>query len=68
MAAVSRLACGVSSHPTPVGRLCQVRRWSPQKPARRARQRDEAAIAQWRDDTWIAIKKGRKRNSKPSSS
>ena len=29
-------------------------------PCRRARQRDEAAIAQWRDETWPAIKKGRK--------
>jgi transposase len=46
IAAIIRAECGVSYHPRPVGRLCQAIRWSPQKPARRARQRDEAAIAQ----------------------
>jgi transposase len=48
--------------------LCKAVRWSPQKPARRARQRDEAAIAQWREQTWPALKRGRKPMSKPSSS
>jgi transposase len=67
IAAVIRLEFGVSYHPTHVGRLCKVLRWSPQKPARRARQRDEAAIAQWRDETWSAIKKGRRLNSTLSS-
>ena len=60
VAAMLRLACGVSSHPRHVGRLLAVIRWSPQQPVRRARQRDEAAIAQGRDDTWPASKKGRK--------
>jgi transposase len=68
IAAVIQLTFGVSYHPRHVGRLCHVIRWSPQKPARRARQRNEAAIAQWRDDTWPAIKKGRRRSSKRSSS
>lgn len=68
IAAVIQLTFGVSYHPRHVGRLCHVIRWSPQKPARRARQRHEAAIAQWRDDTWPAIKKGRRRSSKRSSS
>jgi transposase len=68
IAAVIQLTFGVSYHPRHVGRLCQVIRWSPQKPARRARQRNEAAIAQWRDDTWLAIKKGRKSRTKRSSS
>jgi Winged helix-turn helix len=40
--------------------LCKAIRWSPQKPARRAKQHDEAAIAQWRNETWPAIKKRRK--------
>jgi transposase len=66
MAAVIQLAFGVSYHPRQVGRLCQALRWSPQKPARRARQCDEAAIAQGRDETWPALKKGRTR-SRPSS-
>jgi transposase len=68
IAAVIQLEYGVSYHPRHVGRLCQAIRWSPQKPARRARQRDEAAIAQWREETWPAIKKGRRRSSRPSSS
>jgi transposase len=58
---------GVSSHPRHVGRLLAVIRWSPQKPVRRARQRNEAAIAQWRNDTWPTIKKGRRPGSKRSS-
>src|SRR5918999_6386087 len=68
IAAVLRLAFGVSYHPVPVGRWLKAIRWSPQKPARRARQRDEAAIAHWREQTWPAIKKGRKPKGKPSSS
>ena len=68
LAAVMSAEFGISYHPRHVGRLCKAIRWSPQKPARRARQRDEAAIAQWRDETWPAIKKGRRNNSKRSSS
>jgi transposase len=44
-AAVMPLAWGILYHPRPVGRMCEALRWSPQKPARRARQRDAAAIA-----------------------
>jgi transposase len=68
IAAVIRLECGVSYHPRHVGRLLDTLHWSPQKPTRRARQRNEAAIAQWRDETWPAIKKGRRPSSKRSSS
>jgi transposase len=68
VAAVIRLEFGISYHPRHVGRLLAVIRWSPQKPVRRARQRDEAAIAQWRNDTWPAIKRGPRPRSKPSSS
>ncbi len=32
-------------------------RWSPQKPERRASQRDEKAIARWKRSTWPRIKK-----------
>jgi transposase len=67
VAAVLQLAFGVSYHPVHVGRLLKAIRWSPQKPVRRARQRDEAAIAQWRDDTWPAIKKGPKPRAEASS-
>jgi transposase len=68
IAAVMHLEFGVSYHPVQVGRILKGLRWSPQKPARRARQRDEAAIARWRQETWPALKRGRKPKRKPSSS
>ena len=68
VAAMIRLEFGVSYHPRHVGRLLAVIRWSPQQPVRRARQRDEAAMAQGRDDTWPASKKGRKSSSTRSFS
>jgi transposase len=68
VAAVLQLEFGVSYHPVHVGRLLKAIRWSPQKPARRARQRDEAAIAHWREQTWPALKRGRTRSSRRSSS
>jgi transposase len=67
IAAVIRVEFGITYHPSHVSRLLQVIRWSWQKPARRARQRDEAAIARWRQETWPALKRGRKCSSKPSS-
>jgi transposase len=68
VAAIIRLEFGVSSHPVHVGRLLKAIRWSPQKPMRRARQRNEAAIARWRDETWPAIKRGLRPSSRRSSS
>jgi transposase len=68
VAVVLRLAFGVSYHPVHVGRLLKAVRWSPQKPARRARQRDEAAIADWREQTWPALKRGRRSRDKAFSS
>ena len=68
IAAVIQLVFGISYHPRHVGRLCQALRRSPQKPARRARQRDDAAIARWREETWPALKRGLRRSSKPSCS
>jgi transposase len=68
IAAVMRLELGVSYHPVHVGRLLKTLRWSPQKPARRARQRNEAAIARWREETWPALKRGHKPRGKRSSS
>jgi transposase len=65
---VLRLEFGVSYHPVPVGRLLKAIRWSPQTPARPARQRDEAAIASWREQTWPAIKGGRRSRNNASSS
>ena len=68
VAVVIRFEFGVSYHTVYVGRLLKAIRSSPQKPMRRARQRNEAAIAHWRDETWPALKRGRKSGSKHSSS
>jgi transposase len=40
--------------------------WSVQVPARRAAERDEAAIAAWREEAWPVIK-GRRRTWAPGS-
>jgi transposase len=68
VAEVMRRELGVVYHHTHVGRLLKAIRWSPQKPARRARQCDEAAITHWRDETWPALKRGRKPRRRRSSS
>jgi transposase len=43
---------GVRYHKDHVSRLLRELRWTPQVPIRRAIQRDEAAIRQWRDEVW----------------
>src|SRR5215475_8226175 len=48
---------GVSYCPSGVWRLLRRCKWSPQKPARRSRERDEDAIAQWPTDIWPQLKK-----------
>jgi transposase len=68
VAEVMRLEFGIVYHPSHIGRLLKALRWSPQKPIRHARQRDEAAIVHWRTETWPAIKKGRKPSGRQSSS
>jgi transposase len=50
---------GVGYHPGHVWRLLRRLGWSLQRPARRARERDEAAIARWRAQEWPRIKGGR---------
>ena len=59
VARVIAQTCHVSYHPGHVWRLLGQLGWSCQRPMRRARQRDEAAIARWRRDTWPRIKKKR---------
>src|SRR5271168_1226909 len=47
---------GVSLHHDHVGRFLRQRlKWSPQKPRRRARERDENAIAHWKSITFAEI-------------
>jgi transposase len=57
VAEVIRREFGVAYHKDHVSRLLKALRWTPQKPAERAAQRDEAQIAAWRDETWPELKK-----------
>lgn len=47
----------VSYHPGHVSKLLHALGWSSQKPVRRARERDEKAIANWKRNIWPAIQK-----------
>jgi len=58
VAIVIRREFGVSYHPAHVSRLLKKLRLSLQKPERRAEQRDEEAIDNWKDQKWPALKKG----------
>ena len=49
---------GVAYHADHVGRLLHGLGFTPQKPRRKARERDEAAIERWRRVDWPRIKKG----------
>ena len=44
-------------HPSHVWRLLRALGWSVQRPARQARERDEAAIQRWRRRRWPQVKK-----------
>lgn len=48
---------GVRYHPGHVWYILRSMGWSPQKPARRARERDEEAIRRWREEEWPRVKK-----------
>jgi len=48
---------GVTYHPGYVWYILKGMGWSPQKPERRARERDEEAIAAWRTEEWAKVKK-----------
>jgi transposase len=51
---------GVAYHPGHVWRILrQQLGWSRQRPARRATERDDAAIAQWVKQRWPSLKKAR---------
>lgn len=47
----------VSYHPGHVSKILHALGWSSQKPVRRARERDEKAIAHWQKYTWPVIQK-----------
>jgi transposase len=68
VAAVIKRRFGVSYHPAHISRLLRQEGLSVQKPIRRASQRDERAIAAWRDQTWPALQaKPRPRSARSSS-
>ncbi len=50
---------GVSYHPAHCSRLLRTLKQSLQKPIEKASQRDEAAIATWKEERWPALKKRR---------
>lgn len=54
---------GVSYHPSHLGRLLHALSFSCQKPKRRSKEQDPAAVKAWREEKWPAIKKGRRRSS-----
>lgn len=66
VAAVIQERFGVAYHFNHVGRLLHVLGFSPQKPLRRARERDEETIERWRGEDWPRIKK-RGADCKPAS-
>jgi transposase len=57
VATVIQRMTGVRHHPSHVGRLLQQLNWSLQRPGRRARERDEPAIARWKTGRWPQLKK-----------
>jgi transposase len=59
---------GVTYHVDHVGRLLHALGFTPQKPRRKARERDEAAIERWRRHDWPRIKKGERRGKLASCS
>jgi transposase len=48
---------GVKYHRNHVGKLLHQVGWSHQKPERRAVERNEAAIAEWKQSVWPRVKK-----------
>lgn len=58
---------GVRFHPNYLREWLAERNYTPQKPARRARQRDPVAIDQWVAEDWPRIQKRRAKNTPTSS-
>lgn len=60
VAELIRREYGVRYHVDHVGRILHALGWSPQKPQRRAMERDEDAIQQWVEQDWPRLKKKRR--------
>ena len=50
---------GIAYRPCHLWKLLGRMGWSAQKPERRAREQDEAAVREWREKEWPRIKRGR---------
>ena len=61
MAEVIQRVTGVRYHPGHVWRLLRELGWTRQRPARRAVERDEEAIARWIKQDWPRVKSARRR-------
>lgn len=59
---------GVKYHPAHVSRILKELGWTPQKPLRRAKQRQEAEIQHWQEERWPELKKRPKPKGGPLSS
>ena len=57
IAEVIKQRFGIEYHVDHVGRLLHDLGWSPQKPARRAVERDENEIRRWVREDWLRVKK-----------
>jgi transposase len=57
MQQVIRRETGVRYHPAHVWKILTNMGWTRQKPEQRARERNEAAIRKWVEETWPGIKK-----------
>jgi transposase len=68
VAEVIQRVTGVRYHPGHVWRLLRELGWTRQRPARRAVERDEEAIARWIKQDWPRVKKARDAAARGSSS
>ena len=59
---------GVKYHPAHVSRILKELGWTPQKPIRRAKQRQETESQRWQEERWPAAKKRPPKKAGPSSS
>ena len=65
VARLAREPTGRKASPSEVWRLLRRMNWSPQKPERRARERDEEKIRRWKQETWpeLCAKAGREQRT-----
>lgn len=67
VAAVIEATFGVRYSRDHVSALLRQLGWSRQRPSAQATQRNDAAVQQWTEDRWPAIKKGWTNSSRPLS-